>query len=69
MIAMSGHVATLPEAYRMRAELRVWLGYFRCRGRDTRLPFHERYGANVMAEQAAESLGDCEELIRRLRRG
>ncbi len=61
-------VATLSEAYRMRAELRTWLGYFRCQGRDLRQPFNVRYGANVMVEQAQESLNDCEELIRRLSR-
>lgn len=53
----------------MRAELRTWLGYFRCQGRDFRQPFNVRYGANLMAEQAAESLRDCDELIRRLHRG
>jgi hypothetical protein len=63
-----GSTAELSEAYRMRAELRAWAGYFRCKGADTRLSYQLRYGANVMAEQASESLRDCGELIRRLRR-
>lgn len=66
---MASNVATLSEAYKMRAELRAWAGFFRCKGRDTRLPFLDRYGANVMAEQAAESMQDCDELIRRIHRG
>jgi len=64
---MAANVAILSDAYRMRAELRVWLGYFRCKGADTRLSWGDRYGA-VMAEQALESLNDCNELIRRLHR-
>ena len=64
-----GHAATLSEAYRMRAELRAWAAKFRCIGRDTRLPFNERYAGNLMAEEATEGLQSCDELIRRLRRG
>jgi hypothetical protein len=53
----------------MRAELRAWAAKFRCIGRDTRLPFNERYAGNLMAEEATEGLQSCDELIRRLRRG
>lgn len=63
-----GHVATLSDAYRMRGEMRAWLGYWRCRGADQRLPFSVRYEGVLMAEQAQESLQDVEELIRSLRR-
>lgn len=66
---MGQQVASLSEAYKMRSEIRAWHGYYRCLGRDSRLSFARRYEANIMAEAANESLGDCEELIARLRRG
>lgn len=53
----------------MRAAMRAWAAYFRCRGYDGRLPTLVRYGAIVLAEQAEEGLRDADELIRRLRRG
>lgn len=61
-------VATLDEAYQMRAKLRVWHGFWRCQSADRRLPSLRRYEGVIMAEPALESLRDCEELIRRLRR-